>query len=181
MKIQDVFGFIEGHEDLHLARLLILIGAFEEPDKPAIEGITKLAKLDFLLRYPTYFERAVLKRGQSPLSMSLADYERGTVEAQMVRYRFGPWDHRLRRFVNLLAARGLVQIAIHGRTVQISLTDAGKQVAAQLKDREEFRTIAGRASILKRRLDIGATQLMSFIYETFPEIGTLDFDETIRP
>jgi hypothetical protein len=102
VRIQDIATYVEQKEDLHLARLLILIGAFEETDKPAIEGITKLAKLDFLLRYPTYFERAVQKRGGSLASTPIADYERGTVEAQMVRYRFGPWDHRLRRFLNLL-------------------------------------------------------------------------------
>jgi len=181
VRIQDIASYVDQKDDLHLARLLILIGAFEETDKPAIEGITKLAKLDFLLRYPTYFERAVLKRGGSVSSAPVANYERGTVEAQMVRYRFGPWDHRLRRFLNLLAARGLVQISIRGRTVLISLTETGKGITAQLSVREEFRLIAGRAQVLKRRLDIGATQLMNFIYETFPEIGSLDFDETIQP
>jgi len=181
VQIQDIATYIEQKEDLHLARLLILIGAFEETEKPAIEGITKLAKLDFLLRYPTYFERAVRKRGGSLASAPIADYERGTVEAQMVRYRFGPWDHRLRRFLNLLAARGLVQISIKGRTVLISLTETGKRIAAQLGERDEYRALASRAQVLKRRLDIGATQLMNFIYETFPEIGSLDFDETIRP
>jgi hypothetical protein len=181
VQIQDIATYIEQKEDLHLARLLILIGAFEETEKPAIEGITKLAKLDFLLRYPTYFERAVRKRGGSLASAPIADYERGTVEAQMVRYRFGPWDHRLRRFLNLLAARGLVQISIKGRTVLISLTETGKRIAAQLGERDEYRPLASRAQVLKRRLDIGATQLMNFIYETFPEIGSLDFDETIRP
>lgn len=181
MRIQDITTYVEQKEDLHLARLLILIGAFEEAEKPAIEGITKLAKLDFLLRYPTYFERAVQKRGGSAASAPIAEYERGTVEAQMVRYRFGPWDHRLRRFLNLLAARGLVQISIKGRTVLISLTEKGKRIAGQLAERDEYRLIAGRAAVLKRRLDIGATHLMNFIYETFPEIGTLDFDETIQP
>ena len=63
MQIQDIATYLDQKDDLHLARLLILVDAFEEADKPAIEGITKLAKLDFLLRYPTYFERAVLKRG----------------------------------------------------------------------------------------------------------------------
>jgi hypothetical protein len=181
VRIQEIATYVDQKEDLHLARLLILIGAFEETDKPAIEGITKLAKLDFLLRYPTYFERAIKKRGGSVASAPVADYERGTVEAQMVRYRFGPWDHRMRRFLNLLAARGLVQISIKGRTVLISLTEVGKRIAAQLADRVEYHLIAGRARVLKRRLDIGATQLMNFIYETFPEIGSLDFDETIQP
>ncbi|MGD0158051.1 MAG: hypothetical protein ABSB50_18325 [Terracidiphilus sp.] len=181
MRIQEITNYIDQSEGIHLARLLILIGAFEQPDRPAIEGITKLAKLDFLLRYPTYFERAVVKRGGSPPVGTVPDYERHTVEAQMVRYRFGPWDHRLRRFLNLLAARGLIKISVEGRTVMISSTKVGIEAFSRLSALEEFRSIAERARVLKKRLDIGATNLMKFIYETFPEIASLDFNEAIQP
>jgi len=181
MRIQEIANYIDQSESLHLARLLILVGAFERPDRPAIEGITKLAKLDFLLRYPTYFERAVLKRGGNPPAGTVPDYERHTVEAQMVRYRFGPWDHRIRRFLNLLAARGLIKISVEGRTVMISPTKLGLEASSRLSALEEYKSIAERALVLKKRLDIGATNLMRFIYETFPEIVSLDFDEVILP
>lgn len=44
----------------------------------------------------------------------------------MVRYRYGPWDHRYRRFLNVLVARGLMKVRTDGRTVQIDLTAMGE-------------------------------------------------------
>jgi hypothetical protein len=49
----------ENRDDLHLSRLLVLLGSADArkttpaTKAKAVEGITKLAKLDFLLRYPT--------------------------------------------------------------------------------------------------------------------------------
>jgi hypothetical protein len=181
MQIQEIAGFLDRADALHLARLLILISSFEEESKPAIEGITKLAKLDFLLRYPTYFEKAMVARGVSLSKIVVQDFERKTVESQMVRFKYGPWDHRLRGHLNILAARGLVQLSIDGRTVLISCTDAGKQAAQRISENEGYMLIHQRAQELKRHLDIGATQLMRFIYETFPEIASLKYDEGIAP
>lgn len=181
MNIQEIATRLERNEELHFARLLILINAFEEDSKPAIEGITKLAKLDFLLRYPTYFEKAIVARGGSIASVPVADYEKGTVEAAMVRYRYGPWDHRLRRFVNILAAKRLLTVAIEGRTVKISPTEAGRRMAQQMASHEEFALLDRRSRLLKKRLNLGATQLMKFIYDTFPEIASLEYDEGIKP
>src|ERR1700730_1830995 len=105
--LSEIVTGLDRDENIHLGRLLLLLNAFDrgEAGRPAIEGITKLAKLDFLLRYPTYFERAMLVRKVNPKRIPIEDYERKTVEAQMVRYRFGPWDHRYRRFLNIMAAK----------------------------------------------------------------------------
>ena len=54
----DIVSSLEENESLHLARLLVLLKAFMKEDQSAIEGITKL-ELDFLLRYPSYFEAAL--------------------------------------------------------------------------------------------------------------------------
>ena len=95
--------------ELHVARLLVLLDAFAEDDQGgAIEGLTKLAKLDFLLRYPVMLERALEAKGRSIQDVQLEDHERYSVESEMVRYRFGPWDHRYREFLNILVAKGLV-------------------------------------------------------------------------
>src|SRR5262249_7417637 len=81
--------------ELEIARLLLLLDAFaEDGQSGAIEGLTKLAKLDFLLRYPVMLERALKAKGHSIREVQLEDYERHSVESEMVRYRFGPWDHR---------------------------------------------------------------------------------------
>src|ERR1041384_107883 len=91
---------LERNDDLHLARLLILLNVFAGRDGThTVEGLTKLAKLDFLLRYPAYLERAVKARleGQEDERtverVSVADFERRSIESRMVRFRYGPWDH----------------------------------------------------------------------------------------
>lgn len=63
LSLIDIVSSLEENEALHLARLLVLLKAFMKDDQSAIEGITKLAKLDFLLRYPSYFEAALEARG----------------------------------------------------------------------------------------------------------------------
>jgi predicted transcriptional regulator len=91
----------------------------------------------------------------------------------MVRYRFGPWDHRYREFLNILVAKGLVTIAIQGRTVVIAPTEQGRNCAEQLASDQLFEQYSRRAKLLKRHFDMKATNLMKFIYETFPEIISL--------
>lgn len=57
---------LEQSPELHLARLLVLLGEFGGADGTGrVEGLTKLAKLDFLLRYPAMLERALVRRHAS--------------------------------------------------------------------------------------------------------------------
>lgn len=168
--------------ELHVARLLVLIEAFAEDDRGgAIEGLTKLAKLDFLLRYPIMLERALEAKGHSIRSVQLEDHERYSVESEMVRYRFGPWDHRYREFLNILVAKGLVTISIEGRTVVITATKQGRDSAKQLVSDQLFEQYSRRAKLLKMHFDMKATNLMRFIYETFPEIISLRSNAPITP
>lgn len=160
--------------DLHIARLLLLIDAFsEEEENGSIEGLTKLAKLDFLLRYPVLLERALLAKKQSIREVKVEGYERQSVESTMVRYRFGPWDHRYREFLNIMVACGFVSISIEGRKVVITETNDGRKLAQKLSEDKTFESYSRRSKILKRHFDITATNLMKFIYETFPEIISL--------
>jgi hypothetical protein len=175
----DIVSSLEENEPLHLARLLLLLRAFIKDEQSAIEGITKLAKLDFLLRYPTYFEAALVARGVKPRKVALPEFERNTIEASMVRYKFGPWDHRYRRFLNTLAAMGLVTISITGKTISIDLTDKGSVLAGSLSQLSEFQQLTTRSDLLSRHLDMGATKLMNFIYQTFPELHKMELNDEI--
>ena len=173
---------LDNSSELHVARLLILIDAFTEGDQGgAIEGLTKLAKLDFLLRYPVMLERALEAKGQSIRNVQLEDHERYSVESEMVRYRFGPWDHRYREFLNILLAKGLVSISIDGRTVVIAATEEGRECAKQLVSDQLFEQYSWRSKLLKRHFDMKATNLMQFIYKTFPEIISLRSNVPIKP
>lgn len=159
---------------LHVARLLVLLDGFSQGrDGGPIEGLTKLAKLDFLIRYPVMLQRALEARGRSTAEVHLEEHERLSVESQMVRYRFGPWDHRYREFLNILVAKDLANVSLEGRKVVISITERGKQLATTLTRDEQFQSYASRVRALKRHLDLSATNLMNFIYETFPEVLTL--------
>lgn len=171
---------LEDRTQFHEARLLVLLGAFSGSDgSETVAGLTKLAKLDFLLRYPTLLQRALEAKRRSTDSVRLLDHERTSVESRMVRYRFGPWDHRYRMLLNILVARGLATISVAGRAVTIGLTAQGLAVAQELGTTDEFTDIARRARILKGNFDFTATNLMRFVYETFPEILSLQKNERI--
>ncbi len=166
--------------ELHAARLLILLDAFGEGGQVGtIEGLTKLAKLDFLLRYPVMLQRALEAKGRSTKDVQLEDHELHSVESEMVRYRFGPWDHRYREFLNILVAKDLVFVTIEGRKVIITSTEQGRVRARQLASNELFEQYARRAKLLKRHFNLTATNLMNFIYDTFPEIISLQSNSPI--
>jgi hypothetical protein len=170
----DTLTILEGDDSLHMGRLLVLMSAFVGKDGTgSVDGLTKLAKLDFLLRYPANLERALNARGGRGPDAHVEDYERKSIESSMVRYRFGPWDFRYRRFLNTLVARGLVSVSTEGRTIKIFLTGAGRDAAGELIRAPEFSTMSNRAKLLKRYCDLSATNLMKFIYETFPELGSM--------
>jgi hypothetical protein len=124
MNLFYILADLENNDDLHEGRLLVLLSIFVgRKGKNTINGLTKLAKLDFLLRYPVFLERALRKLNHS-VAVDIAEHERISVESTMVRYRYGPWDFRYRRFINLLVAKGLVTVYVQGRTIHIGLTDS---------------------------------------------------------
>jgi len=180
MSLFTILADLESNDELHEGRLLILLHAFSGDDgSKTIDGITKLAKLDFLLRYPVYLERALAAKGKNTKNVAVAEHERHSIESKMVRYRFGPWDHRYRRFINLLAARGLVHVTVDGRTIKIGLTEAGLTYSSQLREYDSFSDMTTRASLIHRNFDILGTNLMKFIYATFPEVVELRLGEEI--
>lgn len=177
----------ENLDDFHLGRLLVLLGSADARKSTvitkarAIEGITKLAKLDFLLRYPTCLERALRKLGRDPWDANVQPRERTSIEAKMVRFRYGPWDARYRRWLGLLAARGLVTLGIEGRTVQIGLTDIGRVLAAQFREDPAFHELAHRADVVVKAVGpMSATRLKDFVYEAVPEIVDMKWGEEIE-
>ncbi len=73
-------------------RLLLLIDAFSNQQE-GLQGRTKLAKLDFLLRYPEFLKRALQAKSVDVGDDEQASFvEPNPIEQRMVRYRFGPWD-----------------------------------------------------------------------------------------
>jgi hypothetical protein len=155
----------------HEARLLLVIDGFTTR-RGGIAGLTKLAKLDFLLRYPVMLERLISEgfpdEGWSA-EISPSEAERLAVESRMIRYKYGPWDDRYYGMIASLAARGLVEVS-DGRTRVLRATDAGRSAAQQLAQEEPWRLIAQRVRFLRRNFNLSGSRLKNAIYSNLPDV-----------
>lgn len=177
------FAALDESDYIHITRLLVLLNVFAgKKGKNSIDGITKLAKLDFLLRYPLYLKRALIERNASLKQIEKIDineYEKSSVESRMVRFRYGPWDFRYNRFINQLIAMGLIEIKRKGKTIKFFLTSKGFEISNKCIEEENYLDLYRRSQLLKSNLNLTATNLMKFIYKTFPDIASLKFGEEI--
>lgn len=177
----------ENSDDFHLSRLLLLLRSADQrkttpaTKAKAIEGITKLAKLDFLLRYPICLERALQHLERDASEARVLPRERTSIETRMIRFRYGPWDARYRRWLGLLSAKGLINLGIEGRTVQIGLTEQGRNLADQISAMDVFTELARRSDVTIRAVgNFSATRLKDFVYETVPEIVSMKWGSEIE-
>ena len=72
--------------EFHAARLLLLFRICGTANR--IDGLTKMAKLDFFVRYPDFFARACRTEGFQ------CDNLYRVIESSMIRFHYGPWDQR---------------------------------------------------------------------------------------
>src|SRR3984957_7652819 len=102
--------------EFHAARILLLISLCGTGNR--IDGLTKMAKLDFFGRYPDFF--GVAKNTSPPVAEG-----NDTVESAMVRHHYGPWDKRYYHVLSVLEAKGLIVVVKEGNSYRITLTDLG--------------------------------------------------------
>jgi hypothetical protein len=160
--------------EFHAARLLLLIGLCGVGNR--IDGLTKLAKLDFFVRYPDFFDKAcniVGEQTQSALDL---------IESSMVRHHYGPWDHRYYEILGYLRSRGLIQITKDGSTYKFNLTPLGKQRMKQLEKDPAY----GQMSEQMRRVKLAfgkkaGSALKNLIYKIFQqEVAQKSLGEVIE-
>lgn len=164
----------------HLARILLLIHLAGRAGR--IDGLTKMAKLDFFARYPAFFEVAKQAEESTPLDGSLTTSSQ-VVESAMVRHHYGPWDKRYYQVLSHLESKGLVTISKVKRTYVISLTELGKDKANQVANLESFSTLSARMREIKKHFGAkGGTYLKSLIYKLFDkEVANQSMGKTIEP
>lgn len=182
LRLVRAVGETENLDDFHLSRLLVLLGSVDgrKSQQKTIEGITKLAKLDFLLRYPTCLERALEQLGKDPVLAHVEPRERTSIESKMVRFRYGPWDSRYRRWLGLLFSRGLVTLQLEGNTVHVGLTNTGRELATKFRKDPLYSTMTQRSDLLIKVVGrMTATALKEFVYEVIPEIIDMKWGEEI--
>lgn len=159
------------HLDAHAGRVLLLLRHFGATSARPLEGLTKLAKLDFLIRYPAFTERLLNVLGADwELGTEPSDSERLAVESRMVRYKYGPWDDRYYPVLGTLVGLGLVSVTKKGRTLVMSLTEFGGEVAAELADQDGWEQVDRRASLLSRHFNLTGSGLKKLIYTQLPDV-----------
>lgn len=155
------------------ARLLLLIDAFSRTRHGPrnLQGRIKLAKLDFLLRYPHYAARLLTRVHASDEEISDFTNEASPLEQRMVRYRYGPWDPAYYALLGSLIGRGLVEVVPFPSGLGYRTTERGRQLAADLGEDDSHAPVKRRAELLRRRLDKSGTTLKNLIYQEVPEVS----------
>lgn len=172
----------------HATRLLILIRWCGKPrrstaDKlPGVVGRTLLAKTDFFLRYPFYLNQAIsirkendakLRKDISYENLGVSSFEElVTVESQMVRYLYGPWDYVYYPVLAYMIGKGLVKIEKGTRNVEIfRLTAKGLEITELLGREQAFQDLIVRADVVYYLFNkFTGSRLKDFIYNYFPEV-----------
>ncbi|WP_177246612.1 hypothetical protein [Actinacidiphila alni] len=138
----------------HQARVLLLVNAISKAPGHArkLDGLTKLAKLDFLLRYPALAPVVLdhLSNSDPRLNLSQDEIQAPTeVEAPMVRYKYGPWDDRYYAIIGALVGRGLLKYT-KGRkgSVALATTREGRRLADEMGKVRDWKAMAERSEAI---------------------------------
>lgn len=160
--------------ELHAARLILLIKHCGVSER--IDGLTKLAKLDFFVRYPEFFGKAASTLGSEVEAASRSS------DSSMVRYRYGPWDNRYYHLLSYLESTGLVSIERLGRLYRLSLTSAGSELARKISDDSCYASLIQHMKDVKKTMGSkSGTTLKKLIYEVFEsEVGDRSLGEVIE-
>lgn len=165
--------------ELHATRILLLISTCGIKNRNSkihsIEGLTKLAKLDFFVRYPSFFNR---------LSAHLQSSKRVTsdnVESKMIRFHYGPWDKRYYQVLPYLEARGVLTIDKLGSQYVFSLTSLGEDISKILESKAEFKDTVDKMKTVGSVLrSFSGNKLKTLVYDVFrDEVAEKQLEEVI--
>jgi hypothetical protein len=160
--------------EFHAARLLMLFKICGIGGR--IDGLTKMAKLDFFVRYPQFFDELCESLGEA------IESHVSSVESSMVRYHYGPWDKGYYQVLGYLESKKLVDISKVSNSYQFALTDAGKEIAKKLEADPAFADLSEQMKRVKKVLGgkAGST-IKNLIYKVFDEeVAKRSLGEVIR-
>jgi hypothetical protein len=149
--------------EFHAGRLLLLLTTCGG-STGTINGLTKMAKLDFFVRYPDFFSAALAD------GLRRKAIRTDAVEAAMVRHHYGPWDKRYYHILAYLESRQLIKIIMTGKTRRIGLTALGKAAAKKLLGKEAFSEVIAHMRNVNEALGTKTgNELKTMIYDLFGE------------
>lgn len=159
------------------ARILLLIHGFTTPTR-SLDGRTKLAKLDFFLRYPSFMQRALAIR-KPEQHMEVSPEDKLNIEGRMIRYRYGPWDPSYYAVLGKLIGKGLVEVVPNQRGLSYRTTELGSQLAKSLAKEDTWLETRSRVKLLKQNFDLTGNSLKNFIYKHFPEVTSASWGQKL--
>jgi len=153
--------------EFHAARLLLLIrlcGAKPQGGGlPRIDGLTKMAKLDFFVRYPQFFDQIAARPRKEQSTLP-------NVESSMVRHHYGPWDKRYYHVLAYLESKRLISVERSGSSFVFSLTAQGQEAAEALSKKGAFDGLVRQMKAVKKVFGSKTgSKLKKLIYEAFQE------------
>ncbi len=167
--------------EFHAARLLLLVDICGTSGR--IDGLTKMAKLDFFARYPAFFEtaRAANAKLGTGVVAAKTDSEEG-VEAAMVRHHYGPWDKRYYQVLASLEAKALIAVTKEKGSYQIELTGLGQDRAKVLSSRPSYAGLVLRMREIKKAFGgKSGNAIKNLIYQVFDaEVNRRPLGELIQ-
>ncbi len=159
--------------EFHASRLLLLFRLCGTSG--IINGLTKMAKLDFFVRYPQFFHIACIKLGVN--STEAVRH----IESSMIRFHYGPWDERYYHLLSYLKARQLIKITTKDNMYELGLTNTGNDVTSRLVNDSSFSDIVKHMGEVKKVLGAKTgSALKRLVYQLFEdEVANRSFGEVI--
>jgi hypothetical protein len=165
------------------ARVLLLIDGFSRKTTGprTLEGRVKLAKLDFLLRYPRHLATVLDSRGLRAAERQSLERQDSPLESRMMRYRYGPWDPSYFAVLGSLVGRGLIEVVPAEGTNALGYrsTTLGAALAERFNDDGAFDDVIGRVTLLRRHLDLTGESLKKMLYD-IPEVADATWHEELE-
>lgn len=161
----------------HQARVLLLVRAVATAPGHSrrLDGLTKLAKLDFLVRYPALAGVVLDRIDDADPRMHVGEDDLAApaeAEDPMTRYKYGPWDDRYYPVIGALVSRGLLRY-VKGRrgSVALTATPAGKRFADSLTEDASWRVVAERCeAVAEAASGMTGNALKERIYERLSDL-----------
>ena len=142
LELLEALMQLDENPDIHTARLLILLREFcGDNNDRKIEGLTKLVKLDFLLRYPLYLSAALAIQKVDQKEVKIQEFEERSVESKMRPLEHGFWHSCYRKFINILVGKGLWTVETKADMIIVGLTKKGLIFANQLRQLNEYKDL----------------------------------------
>jgi hypothetical protein len=174
---RDVLRWLVDDLAYHQARVLLLVNAVaaEPGHSRKLDGLTKLAKLDFLVRYPALASAVLdgLPDDDTRMHLTNDDVAAPTeAEDPMTRYKYGPWDDRYYPVVGALISRGLLRYTRARKgSVALAPTPTGRKFAESLMSDPLWRETADRCgAIAEASAGLTGNALKERIYDRLADL-----------